>query len=155
MLLYTNFQLYSLNLCDDNNNEMTHLNTNKGWELQDIELFATRWKSRNETICLRHSNLQLMCHFLKETFSYLPRLKYISVMTPLSVYSTEYVYKYVLSCVVFLFHICFLPLDGKFHVVAVQLLSHVWLFLTPCTAAHQAPRPLLISQDLLKFMSIE
>ena len=46
-------------------------------------------------------------------------------MTLFIAYSTEPVYKYVLSCVVFLFHICFLPLDWKFHVVAVQSLSHV------------------------------
>ena len=40
-------------------------------------------------------------------------------------------------------------------VVVVQLLTHVWLFATPRTAAHQAPLSSAISQSLLKFMSIE
>ena len=37
----------------------------------------------------------------------------------------------------------------------VQLLSHVHLFVTPWTAAHQAFLSLTISQSLLKLMSIE
>ena len=37
----------------------------------------------------------------------------------------------------------------------VQLLSHVWLFASSWTAAHQAPLSSIISQSLLKFMSIE
>ena len=37
----------------------------------------------------------------------------------------------------------------------VQLLSHVWLFETPWTAAHQASLTFTISWSLLKFMSIE
>ena len=37
----------------------------------------------------------------------------------------------------------------------VQLLSHVQLFVTPWTAAHQASLPFTISWSLLKFMSIE
>ena len=40
-------------------------------------------------------------------------------------------------------------------VVVVRLLSHVRLFLTPLTAAHQASLPFTISQSLLKLMSIE
>ena len=40
-------------------------------------------------------------------------------------------------------------------VVPVQLLSHVQLFVTPWTAARQAPLSFIISQNLLKFMSIE
>ena len=40
-------------------------------------------------------------------------------------------------------------------VVAVQLLSGVWLFATPWTAAHQASLSLTISWSLLKLMSIE
>ena len=39
--------------------------------------------------------------------------------------------------------------------VVVQLLSHVWLFVTPLTAAHQISLSSTISQSLLKFMSIE
>ena len=39
--------------------------------------------------------------------------------------------------------------------VAVQLLSHVQLFVSPWTAARQAPVASTISQSLLKFMSIE
>jgi len=40
-------------------------------------------------------------------------------------------------------------------VVAVQLLSHVQLFVTPWTAARQASLSFTISQSLPKFMSIE
>ena len=40
-------------------------------------------------------------------------------------------------------------------VVAAPLLSHIQLFVTPWTAAHQAPRFSTISQSLLKFMPIE
>ena len=39
--------------------------------------------------------------------------------------------------------------------VVVQLLSHVWLFVTPWTAAHQALLSFTISWSLLKLMSIE
>ena len=39
--------------------------------------------------------------------------------------------------------------------VVVQLLSHVWLFATPLTAAHQASLSFTISQSLLKLMFIE
>ena len=37
----------------------------------------------------------------------------------------------------------------------VQWLSHVWLFVTPWTPAHQASLSFTISQSLLKLMSIE
>ena len=37
----------------------------------------------------------------------------------------------------------------------VQMLSHVQLFATPWTAAHQASPSFTISQSLLKFLSIE
>ena len=40
-------------------------------------------------------------------------------------------------------------------VVVVQSLSHVWLFVTPWTAACQASLSITISQSLLKLMSIE
>ena len=39
-------------------------------------------------------------------------------------------------------------------VVVVKSPSHVWLFLTPWTAAHQASLSLTVSQSLPKFMSI-
>ena len=39
--------------------------------------------------------------------------------------------------------------------VVVQLLSHVWLFVTPCTVACQAPLSSTMSQSFLKFMSVE
>ena len=39
--------------------------------------------------------------------------------------------------------------------VVVQSLSHVWLFVTPWTAAYQASLSFTISQSLLKLMSIE
>ena len=40
-------------------------------------------------------------------------------------------------------------------VVGIQLLSHVWLFETPWTAARQASLSFTISRSLLKLMSIE
>ena len=40
-------------------------------------------------------------------------------------------------------------------IVVVQLLSHLLLFVTPWTAAHQASLSFAISQSLLRFMSIE
>ena len=40
-------------------------------------------------------------------------------------------------------------------VVVVQSLSHIWLFVTPWTAAHQALLSFTISHSLLKIMSIE
>ena len=44
----------------------------------------------------------------------------------------------------------------QFIVVAVsESLSHVWLFVTPWTAAHQASLSLTVSWSLPKFMSIE
>ena len=41
------------------------------------------------------------------------------------------------------------------HSAFVQLLTHIWLFAIPCTAAHQASLSFTISQSLLKLMSIE
>ena len=38
---------------------------------------------------------------------------------------------------------------------SVQLLSHVWLFVTPRTVEHQASLSIINSQSLLKLMSIE
>ena len=40
-------------------------------------------------------------------------------------------------------------------VVVVQSLSHVWLFVTPSTAARNASLTITISQSLLRLMSIE
>ena len=40
-------------------------------------------------------------------------------------------------------------------IVVVQSVSHVWLFVTPWTVAHQASLSFTISQSLLKLMSIE
>ena len=45
--------------------------------------------------------------------------------------------------------------DNSYMVVVIQLLSHVWLFVTPWTIACQAPLSSTVSQCLLKFMSIE
>ena len=42
-----------------------------------------------------------------------------------------------------------------YFVIAVQLLGHVWLFVTPWTAVHQASLSVTKSQSLLKLMSIE
>ena len=39
--------------------------------------------------------------------------------------------------------------------IVVQSLSHVQLFVTPWTAAHQASLSLTVSRSLLKFMSIK
>ena len=49
-----------------------------------------------------------------------------------------------------------LPLSSSFLIViAVQLLSHVQLFATPWTAAHQAPLSTTLSQSLVRPVSIE
>ena len=45
--------------------------------------------------------------------------------------------------------------SSKYSIVVVQLLNHVWLFVTPWTAACHIPLSFTISQSLLKFMSIE
>ena len=42
-----------------------------------------------------------------------------------------------------------------FVIIIVQSLSHVWLFVTPWTVAHQAPLSSIISWNLLTFISIE
>ena len=44
---------------------------------------------------------------------------------------------------------------ASFTFVVVQSLSHVWLFVTPWTAAHQTSLSFTISRSLLKLMSIE
>ena len=61
-----------------------------------------------------------------------------------------------------LFPLCLLMswsnMKGEFYlsmIVAVQLLSRVWLFATPWTAARQASLSFTISQSLLNLMSIE
>ena len=43
----------------------------------------------------------------------------------------------------------------KFCFVVVQLLSHIWLFVTPWTAARQASLSFTVSQSLFKLMSIK
>ena len=45
--------------------------------------------------------------------------------------------------------------NWKIAAVFVQLLSRVWLFVTPWTTARQTPPSFIISQSLLKYMSIE
>ena len=55
---------------------------------------------------------------------------------------------------------CIFPLDSHWlqtilQVVVLQLISHVQHFVTPWTAAHQAPLSFTISWSLLKLMSIE
>ena len=46
-------------------------------------------------------------------------------------------------------------IQPEFTQYSVQSLSHVWLFATPWTAAHQASLSITNSQSLLKLMSIE
>ena len=46
-------------------------------------------------------------------------------------------------------------LNAESPLVVVQLLSHVWLFATPWTAAHQSSLSFTISWSLLKLMSVE
>ena len=50
---------------------------------------------------------------------------------------------------------CYSVRDNQGHVSSVQLLSCVWLFVTPWTAARQASLSITNSQSLLKLMSIE
>ena len=46
-------------------------------------------------------------------------------------------------------------LEYYYHKVVVQLLSYVWLFVTPWIAAYQVFLSFTISQSFLKFMSID
>ena len=55
----------------------------------------------------------------------------------------------------YLFPMCSLLPKRYCFVVIVQLFSHVWLFMTPWTAACQASQSFTISQSLLKFTSTE
>ena len=57
----------------------------------------------------------------------------------------------------FLLHLCSIPIPDQVSdkIFVVQLLSHVQLFATPWTAAHQASQFFTIFQSLLKLMSIE
>ena len=52
-------------------------------------------------------------------------------------------------------HLCLNQICSAIALVVVQSLSHVRLFLTPCTAALQAFLSFIISQSLPTFMSIE
>ena len=56
------------------------------------------------------------------------------------VHQSDSVFIYVCVCV--------------WYVSSVQLFSHVWLFVTPWTAAHQASLSIANSWSLLKLMSI-
>ena len=49
----------------------------------------------------------------------------------------------------------FPPLQKTYNFTSVQLLSHIWLFVTPWTAACQASLSITNSLSLLKLMSIE
>ena len=51
--------------------------------------------------------------------------------------------------------LCCISFINYSFVVVVQSLGHVLLFVSPWTAAHQASLSFTISQNLLKFMSIE
>ena len=45
--------------------------------------------------------------------------------------------------------------EDNMKIFVVQSLSHIWLFVAPWTAAHQASLSFTISQSLFKLMSIE
>ena len=93
---------------------------------------------------------------------------------PLSIYSTPH--KIIIKCfktnILFCilvslvkkktkhaFFLCALYLCSKMisytYISSVQLLSHIQLFVTPWTAAHQASQSITSSRSLLKFMSIK
>ena len=55
----------------------------------------------------------------------------------------------------YLFPMCSLLPKRYCFVIIVQLFSHVWLFVTPWTAACQASQSFTMSQSLLKFTSTE
>ena len=52
-------------------------------------------------------------------------------------------------------HFCNYSYFFHLYISLVQSLSHVWLFVTPWTAAHQASLSITNSQSLLRLMSIE
>ena len=62
-----------------------------------------------------------------------------------SLYREHFLYLILLPCVQY--WLCSLS--------SVQLLSHIWLFVTPGTAPHQTSLSITNSQHLLKLMSIE
>ena len=63
-----------------------------------------------------------------------------------------------ISCIDRQIHYCWATREANVYLTqfsSVQSLSHVWLFATPCTAAHQASLSITNSRSLLKLMSIE
>ena len=59
------------------------------------------------------------------------------------------------TCLGWINHLYRPALHNLIVAIVVQSLSHVWLFLTPWTAAHQASFSFTVSQSLRKFISIE
>ena len=59
------------------------------------------------------------------------------------------------KCILHRYKICFSTIYLIVYVVVAQLLSHVWLFVTPWIAAPQASLFFTISQNLLKLMYTE
>ena len=54
-----------------------------------------------------------------------------------------------------LFSLCFWDLISSYQFNSLQLLSHVWLFVTQLTAARQASLSIINSRNFLKLISIE
>ena len=92
---------------------------------------------------------------------------HIHIYVYIYIYIYVYIYIYIYSVFIYIFIYIGYPfpnysaylqrtgINWIVSVVAVQLLSHVWLFATSWTAACQASLSITISRNLLKFISIE
>ena len=73
----------------------------------------------------------------------------------LHIFFSEFLFPYIASAAPLAFYSCprgshLMPIEDCF-----QLLSYVWIFMTPWTAVHQASLSFTISRSLLKLMFVE
>ena len=120
-----------------------------------------RW-CRGWALPLSNFTQALLGSFISETFS---------VISPKMPFYSLTVHYFTLWCISLLAWLLFalysLPLECRLWketrcfvhccilIVVVRSLSHVWLFATPWTEAHQASLSFTISQSVLKLVSIE
>ena len=110
-------------------------------EMQQAPVWPCGWG--RATGAVNGNLLQYSCHGQKNLAGYSLRGRKDSDTTE-SIYLSIYITEYILFPI--LFHYRFFS--------SVQLLSCVWLFVTPWTAAHQASLFITKSRNLLKLLSI-
>ena len=114
--------------------EMTSPSPNSQyWNQIDYVLCSQRWKSFIQSAKTRHGADCGSAHQLLTAKFRLKLKKVVKATRPLSLKQILYDYT----------------------VAVVQLLSGVWLFATPWTAAHKASLSFIVSLSLLKLISIE